>query len=145
VTVTRTKGGYWHDSPGEPGRALLAAGHAHPDKMVHELAGMSIQAHDASDLEDVWRPEGYGPWGGFGVGRARDFAVEYQVVMAPLWFVTGVTLLAPAAWVVRHWRRVQLERLLAAGLCPSCGYDLRATPDRCPECGTVHTAVKGVA
>jgi hypothetical protein len=72
-------------------------------------------------------------------------------VVLPCWFLAAATALLPARWT--YLRRVRRRRRIAAGLCPSCGYDLRATPaaggallGRCPECGTIapSSAAKGV-
>ena len=36
-------------------------------------------------------------------------------------------------------RDAEREHRVRRGLCPSCAYDLRATPGRCPECGELNT------
>jgi hypothetical protein len=48
------------------------------------------------------------------------------------WLLLIVTSLLPATVAVVRLRQARRSRV---GLCQWCGYDLRATPDRCPECG----------
>jgi hypothetical protein len=59
---------------------------------------------------------------------------DEKVVMITYWLLLLLALPLPAVAIVRHRRRGRREK---AGLCPTCGYDLRATPDRCPECGAL--------
>jgi hypothetical protein len=54
------------------------------------------------------------------------------VLGTALWLPTLAFAVLPWIALVRYIRR---RRAKALGLCPACGYDLRATPSRCPECG----------
>lgn len=59
---------------------------------------------------------------------------DFQQFGLPHWSVLVVFLFLPICWL---GRRIRKYRRAAANLCRNCGYDLRATPERCPECGTV--------
>lgn len=54
-------------------------------------------------------------------------------VHVPCWQVALGTALLPSLWVGVWYRR---RRIRQPGLCSVCGYDLRASKERCPECGT---------
>jgi predicted amidophosphoribosyltransferase len=62
-----------------------------------------------------------------------------------MWFVILLFALLPLVAGVRLARRRRRARRLAAGCCIACGYDLRASPERCPECGRAADAPVGAA
>jgi hypothetical protein len=88
---------------------------------------------------------GFGPlrWHVHGRSRPTD-GDDYRSIRIGVshWLAALILLVPPALWLNRFRHARHSRRARALGLCPACGYDLRATPQRCPECGTEPRGVR---
>jgi len=73
-------------------------------------------------------------FGGFVYWVGQSFTEYCHCISVPLWYISIITGILPIRWEYVRRRRSIRNR---ENRCQKCGYDLRASPDRCPECGTV--------
>jgi hypothetical protein len=102
-------------------------------------------------------PPGKYAYGVQSLGRFDGFGVHYHrwnmtADLAPVPVILGtfaevrislgwillLALLLAWRWAAHSIKQRRLER--SGQFCPQCGYDLRATPDRCPECGQARSS-----
>jgi hypothetical protein len=70
---------------------------------------------------------------GYGLLGAWSLEKRDRYWDLPCWPTYLATVVMPASWLFRRFRR---RPRTSTNACATCGYDLRATPLRCPECGT---------
>jgi hypothetical protein len=122
-------------------RAPTAADVKTPTDKRFDYDMLTIGAADRSHLQYEYH---FGGLLGFRLRHWKtddtDSSVSSITITFPDWIPLLIFSITPALWLWWHRRAVRRKRV---GHCLVCGYDLRATPDRCPECGTVPPKKEG--
>lgn len=100
--------------------------------------GWGLNAAPATGV--AWRHRwwllGFGYWNTALPGPPGSGGMRMTGAKVPHWFVALVFAVAPALWGRRAWLTRRAGKRLRARLCVACGYDIRESGERCPECGT---------
>ena len=100
-----------------------------------------------SFFDDQWGigSNGWSAWAfGFVIGDGTGSAppTRNRFLQIPFYFVIVSTGLFNAIVIGRHY--ILRKRSSLPNACSTCGYDLRSTPDRCPECGAMPLKMKAI-
>jgi hypothetical protein len=112
--------------------------HAPPDWTFYSPGGKNWPetSLDRSLLEITWHEDGLDTMWDFGGGVTGT-----RSLTVPFWLLALILSIAPVFAICR--RIASASRATNEPTCVRCGYDLRGTPDRCPECGAVPAASRG--
>jgi hypothetical protein len=68
--------------------------------------------------------------------QSVQFSANTQNLIISYWTLLVASAVLTCVTGLPTFRRLRRGRRVARNLCATCGYDLRASPERCPECGT---------